>query len=138
MKSAQQLKRESVAKLLAWYVGHDEQSIREYVRGDRLNRSVISKELGFSRSSWGSNPRLKKALVGIERRLIEGGVLSAHESEKPIRDRSERKAMQNTQRLSSLEQQNASLQEENKRLKHKLKKLNLIDDFLEETGRLPR
>ena len=73
--SAQQIKRQSVRVLINWYRESSAEDIREFIRNGQLNRSSIASELGFSRSSYGSNKRLKQALDAIDGRLRVDGVL---------------------------------------------------------------
>lgn len=142
MMSAQQKKRASVKALIDWYRATGHEGLKEYIRRGQLNRSLISNELCFSRSSWGSNKRLKKALNGIEQRLRSEGILPPIKIDPsnyiPVRDRSESKRLQSVRRLEALEKQNASLQAELDAAKDKLKQANIYDLYLAETGRMPR
>ncbi|WP_420598311.1 VPA1267 family protein [Neptuniibacter sp.] len=139
-RSSQQKKRESVRAFLRWHDAVGEEGIKEYIRRGQLNRSLIAQELGFARSAWGSNPRLKKALSGAESRLMQKGIIGEKASTVEIntRDRNEIQNQKDRRRLQSLEQQNAALQAELTEAKNKLKELNVFEEFLAETSRVPR
>tara|TARA_R110002153_G_scaffold274364_2_gene449502 strand:- start:213614 stop:214066 length:453 start_codon:yes stop_codon:yes gene_type:complete len=138
--SAQQIKRQSVRVLINWYRESSAEDIREFIRNGQLNRSSIASELGFSRSSYGSNKRLKQALDAIDGRLrVDGVLLSRVEpSETPVRDREASRNRIDKQRLKSLEAQNADLRVRLEAATEKLKQYKIFGELLAETGRVPR
>ena len=138
--SAQQIKRQSVRVLINWYRQSSTEDMREFIRNGQLNRSIIASELGFSRSSYGSNKRLKKTLEAIEERLRSDGVLHSRieSSKAPVRDRDASGSRRDKQRLKSLEAQNADLRVRLEAATAKLKQYKIFEELLAETGRVPR
>jgi len=148
-QKTQQL-REWIANLTTYNDNDNEDPnydlFREYVYGKKLNRQEIKRELNFGDSTLKTNEPAKKVLKAIEDKLREAGILP-HEDEpkgkvKPenlaLRDIDKTQSNRDKQRLNQLEQQNAGLRAEVFDLKAKLKELNALDDFLVETGRIPR
>jgi hypothetical protein len=120
---------------------------REYVYGKKLNRQEIKRELSFGDSTLKTNQPAKDVLKDIEDKLREAGILPPEDEQpkgkvKPedlaLRDRDKTQSNRDKQRLNQLEQQNAGLRAEVFDLKAKLKELNALDEFLVETGRIPR
>lgn len=131
-----------VTQVLNWYRSMTPETIGPYIRNGRINQSVLSIELGFARSAFGSNKRLRKALKGIESRLRGDGLIQSSidvdsRTEK-IRDVSALQRQKDKARISSLEAQNAELRAQLEELRAQAKKNDLFESFLAETGRIPR
>lgn len=123
------------------------EQFREYVYGKKLNRQEIKRELNFGDSTLKTNAGAVDVLKDIEDKLRAVSILppeveTSSENEKPEdmpeRDRNKAQSNRDKQRLNQLEQQNAALRAEVFNLKAKLKELKVYDDFLTETGRIPR
>lgn len=140
--STQQRKEENTKRFLDWL---DEHHIANdwpaYVNRNKLNRSEMGRECGFGTTPFSQNKDIKDALKEKEDELRALGVL------KPIEEGSERSetnpvkesvSRKDKQRLNQLEQQNQSLRAQVDELKNKLIQHNLIDEYLIETGRIPR
>lgn len=120
---------------------------REYVYGKKLNRQEIKRELIFGDSTLKTNEPAVLVLKAIEDKLRAAGILLPEDAQpkgkvKPedlaLRDRDKTQSTRDKQRLNQLEQQNAGLRAEVFNMKAKLKELNALDEFLFETGRIPR
>ena len=112
-----------------------------YVRGNKLNRNEIANECGFAKSVLLQNPSVRSSLEKLECKLRKSGLLSNEKRvsfEKCSTVIEEASIRRIKQRLNQVEQQNQLLMAENKTLKRKLKQFNLLDEYLNETGRVPR
>lgn len=149
MANGQQVGEQHLAAFEAWAKPKSSEDFREYVRRGILNRSDIAAECGFSRERLNTNPAIKKSLGALEDRLRVDGVLpplkpksskkdKVDVAEVPVRDREATQRNADKQRLSSLEQQNASLKAKLDVASDLLKKYRHIEEFLTETGRRPR
>ncbi|RYE43574.1 MAG: hypothetical protein EOP24_27920 [Hyphomicrobiales bacterium] len=148
MASGQQLADEYVQRFATWKNSKSNEEFRNLVVRGVLSRKDIVAECGFSGSVLNQNPRVKKALQDLEEELRERQILpskasaSARDSPEPettlaLRESSVR-AAQDAERLSRLEQENASLRAENGELKRLLSRYAVLQEALAETGRLPR
>ncbi|WP_330207350.1 VPA1267 family protein [Pseudomonas sp. AM14(2022)] len=145
MASGQQVAAQNLKAFLSWSASKSDDDFCEYVHRGKLKRSVISAECGFGKSALIQNPAIKSALEALEARLKDAGVLadqnpavSLSSQEPPMRDREAKQHHQDSQRLNSLEFENASLRTELNQVKALLERYKLMSSFLEETGRLPR
>lgn len=122
------------------------EQFREYVYRNNLSRAEIKRELNFGDSTLKTNRGAVTALKDIEDKLRAAGILPPKDEkptnqkpeDMPEKDRGKAQSNHDKQRLNQLEQQNAALRAEVFDLKAKLKELNVIDEFLLETGRMPR
>lgn len=145
MANGQQVAEQNLASFLAWVTSKRDNEFREYVHRGKLNRSEIAAECGFGKSALLQNPSIRRSLEALEERLRAARVLPplvvspqlTHE-DPPIRDRDARQRRQDSQRLNSLEQDNAALRAELAHAKAMLERYKLLASFMEETGRLPR
>lgn len=145
MANGQQVAEQNLASFLAWVTSKRDNEFREYVHRGKLNRSEIAAECGFGKSALLQNPSIRRSLEALEECLRAAGVLPplvvspqlTHE-DPPIRDRDARQRRQDSQRLNSLEQDNAALRAELAHAKAMLERYKLLASFMEETGRLPR
>ena len=108
------------------------------MRGNKLNRSEIARECGFAKSAFGQNPVIKTALARVEADLSDSGILRPVPDVVPKVERQTATEVRDKQRLKQLEEQNHTLRAEVDALKEQLKRYDLLDSFLLETGRLPR
>ena len=145
MASGQQVAEQNLKAFISWSASKSEDDFREYVYRGKLNRSEIATECGFGKSALVQNPAIKTALEALETRLRGAGVLSDSSAtdqlsnqEPPMHDREAKQRRQDSQRLNSLEYENASLRAELAQAKALLERYKLLSSFLEETGRLPR
>jgi hypothetical protein len=152
MPSMAQLAAQAVQRFNAWVDDRDRaDDWAEYVRNGKLNRSELSKECGFGRAALQQNPGLETALVELEKRLGEQGVLSAPPlllqtltpeqqahvgaaNEQVHRSMAARATLE--KRVKALEEQNAALRAENGDLRERLRRTALAEVHLAETGRL--
>ena len=113
----------------------------DYTRGFSLNKSEIARELGFHNSIWGDNPDIRDLYIATECRLQNDGILKKKTISTitgNISATQEDKLSKHKQRINFLEQQNQALLAVNHELKEKLERYGMIDEYLLETGRLPR
>lgn len=145
MASGQQVAEENVQRFHTWVMSKTDADFRQMVSRGVLSRTEIAAECGFAKSALAQNPRIREALKSLEGQLRDRGVLppSAQGEEAqttPVstqRVDSARAAL-DAERLSRLEQENASLKAENAELKRLLGRYAVLQDVLAETGRLPR
>ncbi|CEL31775.1 hypothetical protein SRM1_05144 [Pseudomonas fluorescens] len=146
MANGQQIAEENHAAFLAWAAGKSDRDFREYVHRGKLKRSEIATECGFGKSALTQNPAIRSALDNLETELRAAGVLpplvvslpAGQKAEPALRDPSAKQRQRDGQRLNSLEQENAALRAELQAAKQMLDRHALINEFLEETGRMPR
>lgn len=144
MANGQQIADESFKAFVSWSTSKTDEDFKEYVNRGILKRSEIVSECGFGKSALSQNPNIKKALKELEDGLRERGVLpplkeaSPKPDKAPLRDRTASQSSRDKQRLNALEQQNAALLAKVKSLEAKLDELNVLDEFIQETGRKPR
>ena len=143
MANGQQLAKQNYQAFMAWAASKNDDDFREYVYRGKLKRAEIAAECCFGKSALTQNPQIRKALEKLEDDLRARSVLpllkQSHDREiPPMRDRDAVQRMRDKQRLNILEQTNALLNAKVKALEAKLKELNALDDYLKETGRLPR
>ena|SRR5690554_2547996 len=121
----------------------------EYIRQGQLNRTEIASECGFAKSALRQNPAVKAALEALETCLRARGTLPPAKGEKTPQTQHEaatasvdrRVATLNNrteQRVKALEEQNASLRAEVLELREQVKRYQIIDDHLAQTGRMVR
>jgi len=139
-KSGAQIAKESVVKFEAWI---DERRRAEdwtdYIRGSQLNRTEIAKECTFDTPAFRQNPTIEKLLGDLEEELSEAGVFRADKrtaTMKATTQRASKKLGMETARIGQLEQKNSMLKAEIEDLKNSLKKYELFDRHLEDTGRM--
>lgn len=122
---------------------------RDYVRGDKLNRSEIAAECGFALSVVRQNPAVKEALQALEDRLRDSGTLGVAKAAQNASDAVsedattlvvDRRIMiakgKAEQRVKALEEQNAALRAEVRDLREQLIRYKHLDEHLCKTGRL--
>jgi hypothetical protein len=145
MASGQQRGGDNLAAFRAWAQSKSDDDFREYVYRGQLKRAEIFAECGFGRSALAQNPAIKAELEELEGALRKRGVLPAAGGasdevihQPVIRDKQAKLHRQQSQRLNSLEQENASLRAELSDAKSMLERCRLMAEFLDETGRMPR
>lgn len=145
MASGQQLAEEYAKRFAAWAASKSDADFRSMVSRGVLSRKEICRECGFAGSVLNQNPRVRDALKRLEDDLRGRGVMPAPAATgdglpvepRPRSDDSHRSARE-AERLSRLEQENASLRAENGELKRLLGRYAVLQEVLAETGRLPR
>jgi hypothetical protein len=146
MANGQQLAEEYVQRFATWVASKTDDDFRNMVTRGVLARTEIAAECGFAKSALAQNPRIRKALKDLEDSLRERHVLpqvvepveSGTEVPGQVRRAEPVRAAQDAERLSRLEQENASLRAENAELKQLLARYSVLHEVLAETGRLPR
>ena len=146
MASGQQLAEENVQKFAAWAGSKTDDDFRSMVVRGVLSRTEIAAECGFAKSALAQNPRIRDALKGLEAALRKRGVLppvaqpAEPEADTPaqVQRVEPARVARDAERLSRLEQENASLRAENSELKRLLARYSVLQEVLAETGRLPR
>ncbi len=123
-----------------WMSTKTDADFREMITQGRLNRGEICRECDFGRSALVQNPRIKEALHELELQLRARGVLPTVTPSHavPLRAKGQLEAMTEAERLRKLEAENAGLRVELAELRRRLKRLESIEAYLAETGRLPR
>lgn len=145
MASGQQLAEENVHKFATWVASKTDDDFRNMVARGVLSRTEIAAECGFAKSALAQNPRIRDALKSLETSLRERGVLppvAQADSEADTTALAQRvkptRSVIDAERLSRLEQENASLRAENFELKRLLDRYSVLQEVLAETGRVPR
>lgn len=148
-QSGQQIAKDNLLKFQSWIAEREAaDDWKDYLRGDKLNRSEIAAECGFALSVLRQNPAVKEALHALEARLE---ALSVTQSLKPAPGVSNERAIAAEKvidqrimaakgkaeaRVKALEEQNAALKAEVADLRARLRRFNHLDDHLGRTGRL--
>lgn len=142
MANGQQAAEQNLAAFTTWASSKSDEDFKEYVHNGKLKRAEIASECLFSRSALVQNPAIKKALESLEDGLRERGLLPSistpSNKEPQQRDTGVNQRRMDSARLNSLEQENAALRAELKQAKALLDRHKLINEFLVETGRMPR
>lgn len=139
-----EIKRRNLAIFKAWASSKSDADFRDMVSRGGLSRTEICKECGFARSVLAQNELVAAALGELEASLRERGVLptrassTSEESGVSVVVKKEAASAQLVERLSRLEQENASLRAETRELRRQLSKFAVLQEVLEATGRLPR
>jgi len=141
--SGQQKSEQNYLTFLQWGESKTDDEFRAMVMRGQLNRQDIAKECGFARSVFAQNPRVKDALKTLEQRLRTRGLLppvaepDASDALLPPTGDTQR-VMEDKARLKRLESENASLRAELTQVRADLAKYRLMEQYMAETGRLPR
>lgn len=146
MASGQQLAEENVRKFATWVASKTDEDFRKMVVRGVLSRTAIAEECGFAKSALAQNPRIRDVLKTLEASLRERRVLpylvpdDAAEAAiaTHVRQAEPARLAKDAERLSRLEQENASLKAENAELKRLLARFTVLQEALAQTGRLPR
>lgn len=145
MASGQQIAEENLQRFKTWMASKTDDDYRQMVSRGVLSRTEIAAECGFAKSALTQNPRIRDALKSLELQLRGREVLPplaplAQDEETPavVKKVDSARTMLNAERLSRLEQENASLKAENAELKRLLSRYAVLQEVLSETGRLPR
>lgn len=119
MANGQQVAEDNVQRFQAWMASKTDSDFRQMVSRGVLSRTEIAVECGFAKSSLAQNPRIRDALKSLEGQLRDRGVLpplvqAAENVSAPATKRSvdSARAAVDAERLSRLEQENASLKAE--------------------------
>lgn len=142
MANGQQVADRNYQAFMAWAASKSDDDFKEYAYRGKLKRAEIAAECCIGKSALAQNPSIKNALRELEVDLMSRGVLPpvivATDEQPPVRDRQATQRSRDSQRLNALEQQNAALSAKVGALEAKLSELNALDEFLYETGRMPR
>jgi hypothetical protein len=148
-QSGQQLGKDNLLKFQSWIAERENANDwHDYLRGDKLNRSEIATECGFSLSVMRQNPAVKNALEALEARLADLGITqplqstlgAANEAAAASHEVIDKRIMaakgRAEARVKELEEQNAALKAEVSSLRERLRRFEHLDDHLGRTGRL--
>lgn len=140
MASGKEKAKENLDAFKVWVASKSADDFRQIVHRGGLNKREIAIECGFARSAVDQNPGIKKALIELEERLRNEGVLplTVEPDAPPERATSDRKTDMGLERLQQLETENALLRAEVRELKAKLSSFAVLAEVLAETGRVPR
>lgn len=124
-----QQKGEEFAELFAnWIIEREEHNdFIDYIRRGKLNRSEVSKELGFGRSVFAQNPEVNRLAAECDKRwgnseVIEAQVKSSKEADS-ARERAVNKSIRTEASNSRLLEKLAKLEAENRQLRLELAEL---------------
>ena len=134
---------ENYQLFLSWMSRKSKDDYRQMHYRGQLSRKEIATECGFGRSALTQNKYIREELGNLENNLRKHGVLPKIIENKstdklPERDISKTRNTLNLARLSKLEQEATALRAENDHLKLMLKKYQLLDKAIAESGRMPR
>lgn len=150
MANGRQIAAQNLDRFRAWVAEREAGSDwADYIHQGQLNRTEVAAECGFAKSVLRQNPAVKTALETLEARLLAEGILPPGKGKKPPHSQDEsatasvdrRVATLNNrteQRVKFLEEQNAALRAEVMELREQLKRYQIIDDHLAQTGRMVR
>ncbi len=150
MASGQQIAAANIEKFTNWIEERKAaEDWKDYIRGRQLNRTDIAKECGFATFVLRQNPTVKGALEDLEKELADSGIIpspigesssqsTSTPSERAIDDRIILINDKAQKRIKALEEKNAALSAELMELRAKLKRYEMIEKHLTETGRMVR
>lgn len=150
MANGQQLAAENLKRFESWSAEREAAGDwADYIRQGQLNRTEVAAECGFAKSVLRQNPSVKVALEALEACLRARGTLPPAKGEKSPQTRDEEASAsverrivtlnnRSEQRVKALEEQNAALRAEVLELREQLKRYQMIDDHLAQTGRMVR
>ena len=150
MANGQQLAAENLKRFESWSKEREAAGDwADYIRQGQLNRTEVAAECGFAKSVLRQNPAVKAALEALESRLRAEGSLPHGKGEKSPQTQDEAASAsverrivtlnnRSEQRVKALEEQNAALRAEVLELREQLKRYQMIDDHLAQTGRMVR
>lgn len=108
----------------------------------QLSRQEIARECGFAKSVLLQNPRVKEALLKLESKLRDRGLLPLmtpmKENDVAPPTSTDKRVSADKARLKRLESENASLRAEVLSLRMVIERYRLLDNALCSTGRIPR
>ena len=138
-----QIAEENYQKFLAWISCKTNDDYKQMVYRGQLSRKEIATECGFGKSAINQNPRIKEALITLEDKLRKKEILpekveKKSEDKLPERNIERVKNQRDSMRLNRLEQENTALRAENQHFKEALKRYQLLEEVISETGRMPR
>lgn len=148
-KSGQQIAKENIRKLRSWIAERDAANDwKDYVRGDKLNRTEIAAEAGIGLAAFHQNPSVRETLRSLEARLAADNLISSptidsdtlNEPDSPSDQAVNKRILTNMARsearVKDLEEQNAALKAEVTYLRDLVRRLEYREDHLGRTGRL--
>lgn len=150
MANGQQLAAENLKRFESWSQEREAAGDWvDYIRQGQLNRTEVAAECGFAKSVLRQNPAVKTALEALESRLRTEGTLPPGKGEKSPQTQVETASASvgrrivtlnngSEQRVKALEEQNAALRAEVLELRKQLKRYQMIEDHLAQTGRMVR
>jgi hypothetical protein len=150
MANGQQLAAENLKRFESWSQEREAAGDwADYIRQGQLNRTEVAAECGFAKSVLRQNPAVKAALEALESRLRAEGALPPGKGGKSPQAQAEAASAsverrivtlnnRSEQRIKALEEQNAALRAEVLELREQLKRYQMIDDHLAQTGRMVR
>ena len=138
-----QIAEENYQKFLSWMNNKTNEDFKQRVYRGQLSRKEIAAECGFGKSAINQNPRIKHALLVLEDNLRKQKILPEKIAKKaderpPDRDIEKTTNKRNNARLSRLEQENIALRAEIQHYKEILKRYQLLEEVMTESGRMPR
>lgn len=141
--SGQQKSEQNFLTFMQWGEAKTDAEFRAMVVRGQLSRQDIAKECGFAKSVLAQNPRVKEALKTLEQRLRFRGILpplaETESSDSPLPPTGDtHRVMVDKARLKRLESENASLRVELTQLRERMARYELLEQYMAETGRLPR
>jgi len=134
---------ENYLLFLSWMGSKSEDDYKQMHYRGQLSRKQIATECNFGKSALTQNDHIREELKNLENNLRNHGILPEIIEKKstdklPERDVSKTRNTLNSARLSKLEQEATALRAENSHLKDMLKKYELLDEAISESGRMPR
>lgn|SRR5690554_2033681 len=127
---------ENLERLKLWIRSKSNADFKNYVFRGELNKKAIAQEVGFSRSSWDSNPALQIELNNKSNELRQAGILP-QKTEAKIADEKDNipKVYDATQSQRAYDKQRLQqLEQEVIELKAKLRRYQELSEVLTEMG----
>ena len=140
MPSGKQLAQENLKKFQAWVSERKSANDwKDYIHRNQLNRAEIARECMFATSVLRQNPAIRDALAELENELVHEGILEPsfdEAAEKAADQRLNLTISRYKKRIKALEEQNSMLKARVAALEETLKRYELLDQHLCETGRI--
>lgn len=144
-QNGQQKAQQNLEAFKVWQATQTDDDFKQIIHRGQLNRGEIANAVGCGKSALNQNPALKDALIRLENRLRERGVLpflteiTKKDADKPKKcDNTSNHLLADAKRLSALETENIELRAKLSELEKSLQRFGELSETLSEMGFIPR
>lgn len=144
-QNGQQKAQQNLEAFKVWQATQTDDDFKQIIHRGQLNRGEIANAVGCGKSALNQNPALKDALMRLENRLRERGVLpfltetTKKDADKPKKcDNTANRVLADAKRLSALETENIELRAKLSELEKSLQRFGELSETLSEMGFIPR
>ena len=145
MANGQQKAKQNLNSFQTWVATQTDEDFKQIIFRGQLNRGEIAKAVGCGKSALNQNPELKNALAELEgmlrkRQILPPLTLAAKKSVGTAKqyDQTASRKLNNSLRLSQLEQENIELKAQLSELKQQHENFQELSETLFEMGLMSR